>query len=265
MAQLLLARLLDWGNPRDDGSAWWSERHDDDDGAETSSEDLHDDYKEPPELPEDVLIHCFQHLRSYHDIASAARVSRSWRSAAVRLWGHRQRLTFGKCRNPEFALPSIIPMACVVTELDLCGCRLSDASLEAASKATPVCQLQSLSLWGVKGVSDAGICRLVVKCKGLKHLNLGGTCVTSSSIFNIARSCPSLEILNLWGCRKVTDKGVLAVVAGCMQLRELNLWGVPLSFHCLAFLMSRCPDLEIKPTPGVRTGFPAYGIVRQVA
>jgi len=39
--------------------------------------------------------------------------------------------------------------------------------------------------------------------------------VTDVGVTSIAQGCPSLQSLNLYGCRAVTDVGVTSIAQGC--------------------------------------------------
>ncbi|XP_028790850.1 F-box protein At5g67140-like isoform X2 [Neltuma alba] len=126
------------------------------------------------------------------------------------------------------------------------GCQITDSGLLKISLANCVGNLTSISLWGLTGITDEGVVQLISRTKSLEHLNVGGTIITDETLFAIARSCPKLESIVLWGCRHVTESGLVVLVDECRKLKSMNVWGTGVPEHCLSSLLIRCPTLQIK-------------------
>ena len=83
--------------------------------------------------------------------------------------------------------------------------------------------LEQLYLQGCKHLEHAMLSAAEC-CPGLRVLDLTGCRrVTDESIVAIGRACPRLEALHLRDCRLVSAGGVTAVASGCQHLKELNL------------------------------------------
>lgn len=111
------------------------------------------------------------------------------------------------------------------------GCQITDEGLVEISMAKCVGNLTFISLWGMAGITDAGVVQLVStpaqglnilycavqndvvlmnspcsiklisfnylqisKATSLQHLNIGGTFVTDVSLYAIAQNCPNLTV-----------------------------------------------------------------------
>jgi hypothetical protein len=61
-------------------------------------------------------------------------------------------------------------------------------------------------------------------CPSLRVLKLRG-CerVTAASIIAVAGSCQQLEVLNLHGCTSINDAAASALADGCQRLRSINM------------------------------------------
>ncbi|VFQ86535.1 unnamed protein product [Cuscuta campestris] len=57
-----------------------------------------------------------------------------------------------------------------------------------------ISKLSSVSLWGTTGITDQGVVQLISRAVSLKHLNIGGTFITDTSLFAISDSCPHLQV-----------------------------------------------------------------------
>jgi hypothetical protein len=57
-----------------------------------------------------------------------------------------------------------------------------------------------------------------------------------------------LQVLNLWGCRHVTEAGLVALGKGCQKLSSINVWGMSISPSCELHLLRLNPNLQLKPS-----------------
>jgi len=81
---------------------------------------------------------------------------------------------------------------------------------------------------------------------GLRVLDLTGCRdITNESIAAVGRACPRLEVLCLLGCSLVGAGGVTAVAAGCQHLKQLDLQGCwHVTSDCIVAVARGCPQLE---------------------
>ncbi|KAK4369985.1 hypothetical protein RND71_009460 [Anisodus tanguticus] len=87
-------------------------------------------------------------------------------------------------------------------------------------------QLHHLDLSGLTGITDAGLLPLLESSKaGLMKVNLTDYLnLTDEVVFSLARlHGETLELLNLDGCRKVTDASLVAIADSCPLLNDLGV------------------------------------------
>ncbi|XP_055822692.1 EIN3-binding F-box protein 1-like [Solanum dulcamara] len=97
-------------------------------------------------------------------------------------------------------------------------------SLAMVGKLCP--QLHHLDLSGLTGITDAGLLPLLESSKaGLVKVNLTDCLnVTNEVVLSLARlHGETLELLNLDGCRKVTDASLVAIADSCPILNYLDV------------------------------------------
>ncbi|CAM8992783.1 unnamed protein product [Rhodiola kirilowii] len=96
------------------------------------------------------------------------------------------------------------------------GCQITDEEWSRyPCKMHP--NLTFISLWGMAGITDAGVIQLISRASSLRHLNIGGTFITDESLYAIAHNCPNLTSIVLWSCRHITESGLLALVNSMPQ------------------------------------------------
>lgn len=98
----------------------------------------------------------------------------------------------------------------------------------AASLATigRLCtQLQQLDLVGLYGLTDAVLIPLVESCEGLVKVNLSRCSnLTDESVLALTRlHRATLQLLNLDGCRKITDHSLMVIAENLLVLNELDV------------------------------------------
>jgi len=204
------------------------------------------------EVPLDVLAHCFFHLSSFSDMASASIVSRKWREGMRQALACRVKLSFAGSRADDSAVGYMVEGAWSLRELNISlgrwGSRITDAGLIRISLARCCPNLKSISMWGVTSITDDGVMHLVSRAQSVEHLNVGGTFITDVSILAIAAHCSHLKVLNLWGCRHVTEAGLVALGKGCQKLSSINVWGMSILPSCELHLVRLNPNLQLKPS-----------------
>jgi len=100
----------------------------------------------------------------------------------------------------------------------------SDASMVMVGKICPM--LESIELSGLGEVSDHGLLPLINTCAGrLVNVNLckNANLTDLAAISLVKANGNTLKLLNLDGCKKVTDKTVMEIVERCVVLEELDL------------------------------------------
>lgn len=101
---------------------------------------------------------------------------------------------------------------------------VGNASLTMVGKLCP--KLQRVDLTGLYGVTDAGLLPLLHNSEsGLVKVNLAGCGNLSDNIVaELARlHGGTLELLNLDGCRKITDASLVAIADNCVLLKDLDM------------------------------------------
>ncbi|PHT52322.1 EIN3-binding F-box protein 1 [Capsicum baccatum] len=96
-------------------------------------------------------------------------------------------------------------------------------SLAMIGKLCP--KLHKLDLSGLCGITDAGLLPLLESCEGLVKVNLSDCLnLTDQVVLSLAaRHGETLELLNLDGCRKVTDASLVAIADNCSLLNDLDV------------------------------------------
>lgn len=203
-------------------------------------------------LPVDLLAHILSLLSPFRDLSMAGGVSRRWRWAVERSLASRRRLSFAGQRTGDDTAARLVRAAVNLRDLDISrscwGCRITDDGLIKISSADCVGNLTSISLWGLAGITDKGVVRLVSRAYSLQHLNIGGTFITDESLYAVANSCANLKSIILWSCRHVTEGGLVALVNKCRRLECINVGGMRVPPESLVGLLSISPALEIRST-----------------
>lgn len=87
-------------------------------------------------------------------------------------------------------------------------------------------QIQYLDLTGLYGVTDAGLLPLLESSEAglVKAIFSGCLNLTDEVILALTRlHGGTLELLNLEGCRKITDASLVAVADNCLLLNDLDV------------------------------------------
>ncbi|KAI4344137.1 hypothetical protein L6164_011403 [Bauhinia variegata] len=139
---------------------------------------------------------------------------------------------------------------------------VGSASLALVGKLCP--QLQHIDLAGFYGITDAGLLPLLENCEaGLVNVNL--TCcwnLTDNIVSHLARlHGGTLEVLNLDGCRRITDASLFAIAGNCLLLNDLDVSRCAITDAGIAVLsgarqlnlqvlsLSSCPGVSNKCVP----------------
>lgn len=99
------------------------------------------------------------------------------------------------------------------------------------------------------GITSDGIVAFVRRHVNIKQLAIGACSVSDEAVLAIAKFCPLLENLELFGNVRITDTGVSSLVS-CSRLRVLRASGcerlTDISIMCL---LHSCPSLEVISLP----------------
>jgi len=127
-------------------------------------------------------------------------------------------------------------------DLSWTGVTLDDVG--ALMKGFPV--LKNLNLEDCENLTDSGAIAFLNKTGGtLKNLNLGATKVSFSGVETLTFGFPVLEMLNLFGCRKLTDARAIAFLNKTGgTLKNLNLGTTKVSFFEFDSLTTEFPVME---------------------
>ncbi|MBA0760903.1 hypothetical protein Gotri_023615 [Gossypium trilobum] len=214
-------------------------------------------------------------ITSFTDLAQASGVCRKWKQGVKQALARRQTLSFAGFKMDDDSTARLVHHAYSLKELDIenpwifssfgivsqlasidafhdssrsrWGCQITDNGLCQISLAKCVSSLTSISLWGITGITDKGVVKLITRANSLQHLNVGGTFITDESLSAIADSCPRLKSIVLWSCRQVTETGLFVIVSKCRKLESINVWGTRVPLDCFIGLLTIRPALQIKP------------------
>ncbi|KAK2378427.1 F-box/LRR-repeat protein [Trifolium repens] len=101
-----------------------------------------------------------------------------------------------------------------------------------------------------RGVTNAGIVRMIVENSNLEKLNLSNTVVNDETLYVISKSCHGLLHLILQSCADVTEKGVKHVLENCTKLRKIDLYGCDKAhFNDVVSMVLSRPSLRMVITP----------------
>jgi EIN3-binding F-box protein len=109
-----------------------------------------------------------------------------------------------------------------VTIRDCMG--IGNTTLAIFAKFCP--QLQNLELSGLCGITDAGLFPILENCQaGLVKVNLSNCLnLTNKVVEDLARiHGGTLTVLNLEGCRRITDESLASIADYCLLLTDLDV------------------------------------------
>lgn len=136
-------------------------------------------------------------------------------------------LTLVKCMGiRDMTLGFPLPSPCIsLRSLSIRNCPgFGTASLAMVGKLCP--QIQYLDLTGLYGITDAGLLPVLESAEaGLVKVILSGCLnLTDEVILALTRlHGGTLELLNLEGCRKITDASLVSVADNCLVLNDLDV------------------------------------------
>ncbi|KAK1417242.1 hypothetical protein QVD17_26367 [Tagetes erecta] len=125
-------------------------------------------------------------------------------------------------------------------------------------------QLQNLELSGLCGITDSGIFQLLENCQaGLVKVNLSNCLnLTNKVVMDLAKiHGETLKVLNLEGCRRITDESLASIADNCLLLNDLDVSKCCITdrgLHCLSegvqiglqiLSVSGCPKISNKSAP----------------
>ncbi|KAI9091279.1 hypothetical protein DFS34DRAFT_670255 [Phlyctochytrium arcticum] len=82
--------------------------------------------------------------------------------------------------------------------------------------------LEELDLSGCHKITPKGIVKILPFLKNVRKLDVRALPINDNCLYDIAKMCPLLEDLDLWGTR-VTRTGVSSMMKGATKLTPLNL------------------------------------------
>ncbi|KAK9071350.1 hypothetical protein SSX86_009918 [Deinandra increscens subsp. villosa] len=87
-------------------------------------------------------------------------------------------------------------------------------------------ELQNLELSGLCGITDSGLVPILENCQaGLVKVNLSNCLnLTNKVVLDLARiHGATLKVLNLEGCRRITDESLASIAHNCLLLNDLDV------------------------------------------
>lgn len=135
-------------------------------------------------------------------------------------------------------------------KLNVARCALMTDSVLQTLAAQCGAHLRSLVLTDCFNVTDAGVVNMAQKCHKLEELALDRCAksekITDTSCAALGEHCPKLRIINLAGCRFLTDAALQWLASGCGgALEHLNLADdAQITDASTRFLGANCPQLH---------------------
>ena len=128
--------------------------------------------------------------------------------------------------------------------LQLCGSTLRSLDISITNitgenlseyKGTLPC-LENLNMSACYNITDKGLLQIFQLCgRTLRFLDINKTNITGENLSEYKGTLPSLEILNVYYCRHLTDKGLLQILQLCgSTLKSINLSGTKITGKNLA-------------------------------
>ena len=85
--------------------------------------------------------------------------------------------------------------------------------------------LDTITMAGVKGITDAIPEAIAAHCKSIKRVSFRNCDLTDRGVCKVAVHCSELVMIALAGIHDLTDKSVIALAENCPNLRELYISG----------------------------------------
>ena len=160
-----------------------------------------------------------------------------------------EQVTFCECKLiGDPAARSLARRCSKLRELDLESCVITDDGLQAF-EGKRLTDLESLGLDNLGSytsrISDVSVVPIIQGTSGgLRFVHLTRSGVADATVEAIARNCPALENLGLFGCDAVTDASVILLASGCPRLENLFLTSRRVSDRSIIPMLQSCPELK---------------------
>ncbi|KAL6004351.1 hypothetical protein ACLOJK_004902 [Asimina triloba] len=180
-------------------------------------------------LPDECILHIFSFLPSFRDRCSCAAVSKKWLLLQAQM-GTSEFKSVPSPLKPHNNIPT-------------CRCLEGEAANDARLAAIAV----GIGPWG-------GLTELSLR----ENYRLPTHGITDFGLTIIARSCPNLQSLALWGCHKVRNRGIQSIAGACNSLKKLHLLDLASADDVgLISIAKNCPSLttlSIESCPLISNG-----------
>ena len=160
-----------------------------------------------------------------------------------------EQVTFCECKLiGDPAARSLARRCSKLRELDLESCVITDDGLRAF-EGKRLTDLESLGLDHLGSytsrISDVSVVPIIQGTSGgLRFVHLTRSAVADATVEAIARNCPALENLGLFGCEAVTDASVVLLASGCPRLETLFLTSRRVSDRSIIPILQCCPQVR---------------------
>lgn len=85
--------------------------------------------------------------------------------------------------------------------------------------------LETITMAGVKGITDIIPETISLHCKSLKRVSFRNCDLTDDGVCKVAVHCSQLVMIALAGIHDLTDKSIVALAENCPDLREVYISG----------------------------------------
>lgn len=130
-----------------------------------------------------------------------------------------------------------------LTQLDLTACEVTDDALLTLEEGSCF-ELRRLTLSSCERITNVGVSAALRGCTQLTQLTLPHTIIADEDLVTIASHGTNLKVLNLSGCKRITDTGVRVIAQGCVRLALLILDWTNISDESLIALATYAKALE---------------------
>ena len=97
-----------------------------------------------------------------------------------------------------------------------------DAMMELLGRCA---NIEVLDITYAEDISDYSMVKIVGMSPELRSLKIGGTCVSDVTLQRLAEACHKLTELNVWSNNFVTDEGMASVASQCPEVEVLEING----------------------------------------
>ncbi len=132
--------------------------------------------------------------------------------------------------------------AVVLNKIDLTDSDITDEGLKRL--VSEIGNIRKFILSGCKNVSSNAFIDITDRLGYLEELDLSWTNISDYAVYCIMENCPRLRVLNLRGCRNLTENLFSGLNFNKYCLEELNLRWTRVADNTVRYVLELCPSLK---------------------